>query len=143
MLTAAGCLFILEPDGHIDMLYVHPDVARRGIGSALLLWVEEAARASDLRRLYTEASITAGAVFAVRLPYNDLWSASDLSVTTCFGGREGFEPNCILLTLLTILAATIFDTTTNTRTAETQWLNAQRRVAASHTVGSRPHDPLF
>jgi putative acetyltransferase len=53
----------LEPDGHIDMLYVHRDFARRGVARALLQWIEEAARASGLRRLYTEASMTARVVF--------------------------------------------------------------------------------
>jgi len=53
----------LEPDGHIDMLYVHPDFQRRGIARALLRHVEETARAKDLRRLYTEASITARPAF--------------------------------------------------------------------------------
>lgn len=53
----------LEPDGHVDMLYVHPDFQRRGIARALLQHVEAAARALDLRRLYTEASITARPTF--------------------------------------------------------------------------------
>jgi putative acetyltransferase len=53
----------LEPDGHIDMLYIHPDFQRRGVARALLMHVEEAARTSGLRRLYTEASITARPVF--------------------------------------------------------------------------------
>jgi putative acetyltransferase len=53
----------LAPDGHVDMLYVHPDFARRGVAWALLGRVEEAARAADMRRLYTEASITARPVF--------------------------------------------------------------------------------
>lgn len=53
----------LEPDGHVDMLYVHPDFQRRGVARALLEHVEEAARTAGLRRLYTEASITARAVF--------------------------------------------------------------------------------
>ena len=53
----------LEPDGHVDMLYVHPDFVRRGVARALLERVEEAARATALRRLYTEASITARPVF--------------------------------------------------------------------------------
>jgi putative acetyltransferase len=55
----------LEPDGHIDMLYVHPDFERRGVARALLEHIELAARAVDLRRLYTEASITARPVFEV------------------------------------------------------------------------------
>jgi putative acetyltransferase len=52
-----------ERDGHIDMLYVHPDFQRRGVARALLRHVEERARALDLHRLYTEASITARPVF--------------------------------------------------------------------------------
>lgn len=49
----------LEPDGHVDMLYVHPDFQRRGVARALLHHVEERARRMNLRRLHTEASITA------------------------------------------------------------------------------------
>lgn len=53
----------LEPDGHIDMLYVHPDFQRRGIARVLLEHIEETARTTGLRGLYTEASITARPVF--------------------------------------------------------------------------------
>ena len=53
----------LESDGHIDMLYVHPDFKRRGVARALLQHIEEAARTNGLRRLYTEASVTAHPVF--------------------------------------------------------------------------------
>jgi putative acetyltransferase len=53
----------LEPDGHIDMLYVHPDFLRCGVARALLQYVEERARALELHRLHTEASITARPVF--------------------------------------------------------------------------------
>ena len=53
----------LEPDGHVDMLYVHPDFQRRGVARALLHHVEERARTMDLRRLHTEASITAQPAF--------------------------------------------------------------------------------
>lgn len=53
----------IEADGHIDMLYVHPDFQRRGVARALLQHIEGSARALDLRRLYTEASITARPVF--------------------------------------------------------------------------------
>lgn len=53
----------LEPDGHVDMLYVHPEFQRRGVARALLKHIEEVARAAALRRLYTEASITARPVF--------------------------------------------------------------------------------
>jgi putative acetyltransferase len=53
----------LEPNGHVDMLFVHPDFQRRGVGRALLKHVEKAARAMGLRRLYAEASITARLTF--------------------------------------------------------------------------------
>lgn len=53
----------LEPDGHIDMLYVHPEFQRRGVARALLEHIENAARVGALRRLYAEASITARPVF--------------------------------------------------------------------------------
>ena len=45
------------------MLYVHPDFRRQGVARALLERVELSARALDVRRLYTEASITARPVF--------------------------------------------------------------------------------
>ena len=53
----------IEPDGHMDMLYVHPDFQRRGVARALLTHIERLARARGLDRLYTEASITARPVF--------------------------------------------------------------------------------
>jgi len=54
----------LEPNGHIDYLYVDPDFARRGVGSALLAHAERMARAEGIERLYTEASELARPVFA-------------------------------------------------------------------------------
>ena len=55
----------LEPDGHIDMLYVHPNFLRLGVARALLEHIEETARINALRRLYTEASLTARPIFEV------------------------------------------------------------------------------
>lgn len=46
----------LEADGHIDFLFVDPDVAERGVAGALLAVVEQAARESGVSRLYVEAS---------------------------------------------------------------------------------------
>ena len=45
------------------MLYVHPNFVRCGVARALLEHLEEAARTNALRRLYTEASLTARPVF--------------------------------------------------------------------------------
>ncbi len=52
-----------EPDGHVDMLYVSPDHARRGVATALLHQIHESAASLGLTRLYTEASITARPLF--------------------------------------------------------------------------------
>lgn len=56
----------LEPDGHLDMMFVHPDHQGVGVASALLAAVEAAAGAQGLPRIFTEASITAKPFFARR-----------------------------------------------------------------------------
>lgn len=53
----------LEPDGHVDMMFVHPDHQGRGVAGALLRRVEAEAARLRLDRLYTEASITARPFF--------------------------------------------------------------------------------
>ncbi|MDP9089763.1 MAG: GNAT family N-acetyltransferase [Pseudomonadota bacterium] len=53
----------IEPDGHVDMLYVHPNIQRRGVARALLTHIENLARTRGIYRLYTEASITARPLF--------------------------------------------------------------------------------
>lgn len=53
----------LEVDGHINMLYVHPDFQRRGVARVLLERVELLAGKSALPRLYTESNITARPAF--------------------------------------------------------------------------------
>jgi putative acetyltransferase len=53
----------MESDGHVDMLYVHPDFQRCGVALALLRHIEELARGCGLVCLYTEASITARPAF--------------------------------------------------------------------------------
>lgn len=56
---------LLEPaDGHLDMLYCHPDHAGKGLASRLLAAAEAEARRLGLSRLYTEASEGARPVFA-------------------------------------------------------------------------------
>ena len=56
----------LEPSGHLDRMYVHPEHEGRGIASALLTSLELAARRQGLTRLFTEASITAKPFFEKR-----------------------------------------------------------------------------
>ncbi|MCB1378884.1 MAG: GNAT family N-acetyltransferase [Alphaproteobacteria bacterium] len=55
-----------EADGHLDMMFVHPDFLRRGVATALLRLVETAARAQGTTRIFTEASITARPFFLRR-----------------------------------------------------------------------------
>ena len=56
----------LEADGHLDMMFVHPDYQGLGIATALLCTVEQAARHQGLIRLFTEASLTARPFFERR-----------------------------------------------------------------------------
>jgi putative acetyltransferase len=53
----------MEADGHIDLLYVSPDAAGRGVARALLEGVEARARQSGVARLYAEGSETARPAF--------------------------------------------------------------------------------
>ncbi|WP_425262110.1 GNAT family N-acetyltransferase [Prosthecochloris aestuarii] len=54
----------LDRDGHIDGFYCHHQYQRQGVGSALLHRIEQEAISAGLRRLFTEASITARPFFA-------------------------------------------------------------------------------
>ncbi len=56
----------LDPDGHIDCLYVHPDVQRRGVAAALYAHLEGQARRRRLSRLYVVASLVARPFFERR-----------------------------------------------------------------------------
>lgn len=54
---------LVEPDGHLDHLYCHPDHTRKGLAVELLSTAEEHARRIGATRLYTEASELARAAF--------------------------------------------------------------------------------
>ena len=54
----------LERDGYIDGFYCHHHYQRQGVGAALLHRIEQEAISAGLRRLFTEASITARSFFA-------------------------------------------------------------------------------
>jgi len=56
----------LEPDGHIDMLYVHPEFTRRGVATALLAEAERAALRQGNTRMFSEVSLTARRAFEKR-----------------------------------------------------------------------------
>jgi GNAT superfamily N-acetyltransferase len=49
----------LEPDGHIDGMYVHSEVQRQRVGTRLLQHAITQARRWGLRRIHAEVSITA------------------------------------------------------------------------------------
>ena len=53
----------LESDGHIDCLYVHPNLQRLGFGSNLISHVIRLAKEGGLRLLYVEASKAACPLF--------------------------------------------------------------------------------
>jgi putative acetyltransferase len=53
----------LENDGHLDMMYVHPELSGRGVARALLLAAEQYARRRSLVRMYSEVSLTARPFF--------------------------------------------------------------------------------
>ena len=55
---------LLEPDGHLDHLYCHPDHTRKGLADSLLKASEVQARKWRCNRLYTEASELARPAFA-------------------------------------------------------------------------------
>jgi putative acetyltransferase len=55
---------LLEPCGHLDMLYCHPAHAGSGLAARLLVVAEAEARTLGLKRLFTEASELARPVFA-------------------------------------------------------------------------------
>lgn len=53
----------LEPDGHLDMMYVHPRFQGRGTASALVAEVKSRAVLAGLQAVHTEASLTARPFF--------------------------------------------------------------------------------
>ena len=53
----------LEGNGHIDCFYCHKDFQRQGIGRIILEQIDAKARNSGIKKLFTEASITAKAFF--------------------------------------------------------------------------------
>lgn len=55
---------LTEADGHVDMLYCHPDHSGNGVAGLLLHAAEAEARSKGIARLYTEASELARPVFA-------------------------------------------------------------------------------
>lgn len=53
----------LDPDGHIDCMYVHPKEKRKGIASALIEHAIKSNTSAGNQRIFVEASICAKPVF--------------------------------------------------------------------------------
>src|ERR1700754_4256832 len=53
----------LEPDGHLDMMFVDPRFHQRGVATALVRRAEAEARRVGLREIFAEVSITARPFF--------------------------------------------------------------------------------
>jgi putative acetyltransferase len=49
--------------GHLDLLFVHPRFARRGVATRLCVAVEQELRAAGVARIFTEASLAARVFF--------------------------------------------------------------------------------
>ncbi|MBW8758030.1 MAG: GNAT family N-acetyltransferase [Burkholderiales bacterium] len=55
--TAFGLMYYADDDAHLLLFAVHRSQQRRGIGSALLQWLEDAARAAGASRIRVEARL--------------------------------------------------------------------------------------
>jgi len=53
-LVAFGVMTYAEEDAHLLLFAVHPQQRRQGVGSAVLLWLEDVARAAGARRIRVE-----------------------------------------------------------------------------------------
>ena len=60
---ATAAYALLERDGHLDMLYCHPDYAGNGFATALLVAIEREARMTGIARLFANASELSRPVF--------------------------------------------------------------------------------
>lgn len=54
-IAAFGIMFYAEDDAHLLLLAVRPGAQRAGIGSAILRWLEDAARSAGATRIRVEA----------------------------------------------------------------------------------------
>jgi len=55
--VAFGVMYYADDDAHLLLFAVHRSQQRQGVGSALLLWLEEAARAAGASRIRVEARL--------------------------------------------------------------------------------------
>ena len=55
----------IQPDGYIDHFYCHHDFQGQGVGKQLFAMLEQTAREKDIRRMYSNVSVTARPFFEV------------------------------------------------------------------------------
>jgi len=69
-----GIMKYADEEAHLLLLAVDPAVARRGLGTALVAWLEDSARAAGLGPVYVEARATnaAARAFYRRLGYGEI-----------------------------------------------------------------------
>ena len=63
-LVGFGIMKYHDDEAHLLLLAVHPAASRRGVGSALLAWLEKAATTAGLGQVYLEARATNAAARA-------------------------------------------------------------------------------
>ena len=64
VLLGFGIMAYADESAHLNLLAVNPAAQRRGVGSALLLWLERVARVAGLARIELEARLDNDAALA-------------------------------------------------------------------------------
>jgi ribosomal-protein-alanine N-acetyltransferase len=82
---AFGIMSYLEDDAHLLLFAVRPAHRRQGVGSAVLLWLEEVARAAGAKRIRLEAR---RANAAARIFYNEHGYHERVIRRAMYGGTE-------------------------------------------------------
>lgn len=69
-----GIMKYHDDEAHLLLLAVHSRASRRGIGSALVAWLERSARTAGIGQVYLEARLANGAAraFYARLGYREI-----------------------------------------------------------------------
>ena len=82
--VAFGVMYYAADDAHLLLFAVHRSQQRQGVGSALLQWLEEAARAAGARRIRVEARMDNE---AARSFYNERGYHEGAIVRRMYSGR--------------------------------------------------------
>jgi len=82
--AAFGLMYYADDDAHLLLFAVHPARRRQGVGTALLQWLEAAARAAGARRIRVEARMDN---VAARSFYNEHGYQEGAIVRALYSGR--------------------------------------------------------